>query len=778
MFLRRLFLSLIILVLSTAAPSAQAGAFDPSGFGQSTWDGHFGVPGVNGSPRVMQVVRGRLFLGGGIDAAENQRAQGLILWDGRHWQPVRNWAGGGIVAMANDRNELIVATKTGIYRQTPRAFVTLYHDDDARILGLCVYRGQLYALFPDTSGDLHRLTPDGWRSVPGSASAVGGGIFTHMIPYRNQLILTTPIYIPELWENRLRIVSWNGRTWKTPEGQDPLRVTQGPVVYHRDLLFLTANGLLSWHGSEWTQVPGMIYRPELLCVRRNRLFAVALQGPYPPETLYEHVGDVWRKLGEFHPGPNPSTSVQLLGSSAEQLVIGGSFVGLCGVISSGVVFHDGEEARPAYTDSGTLNGIIGTPTSLYSYRGDLIVSGRIATFGTTGIKNTARWDGKAWHSMGSKTDAPVLRGMATVGDRLLGFGPSNPNRDALSMMEWNGDTWRFADLPPIPDRPSPNPIYDMVAIHDGFAVSFAGSNTLPFRVYVYEQGRWNNTFITSPLFPPRLATFHDELLIFGDPFFCYAWRGPFQFRRPFSGLGGKVEATVEYQGRLLLSGHFAYTSPTGPPFPWACIVWNGTEWWPLLLPDGLEAPQHLLVHEDVLYAMGKAGDDSGQGSQLWAYRDSTWTLLDEFAQIPEFALAWKNRLVAAGKFSRFASVVSSGIAMRPFPSPTGAVAAPSPRREELGITRPEPQLTISPNPANPSTTLRFQLPHDAPVRIGIYDLAGRVVWKRDLGIVSAGNHSLTWRGADKQGATVSSGVYFVRLRMGERVLRKKLIIAR
>lgn len=63
-----------------------------------------------------------------------------------------------------------------------------------------------------------------------------------------------------------------------------------------------------------------------------------------------------------------------------------------------------------------------------------------------------------------------------------------------------------------------------------------------------------------------------------------------------------------------------------------------------------------------------------------------------------------------------------------------------------------------PNPFNPSTRLEFSLPHDAFVTLEVYDVLGRSVASLVEGDYAAGTHATTWA----PGATVSSGVYFVR----------------
>jgi len=71
-----------------------------------------------------------------------------------------------------------------------------------------------------------------------------------------------------------------------------------------------------------------------------------------------------------------------------------------------------------------------------------------------------------------------------------------------------------------------------------------------------------------------------------------------------------------------------------------------------------------------------------------------------------------------------------------------------------------------PNPFNPSTTIRFDLPRSSQVELMIYDVAGRRVRTLVRETREAGPHEVTWRGLDERGRPVVSGVYFCRLRAG------------
>nr|HQV33573.1 T9SS type A sorting domain-containing protein [Calditrichia bacterium] len=83
-----------------------------------------------------------------------------------------------------------------------------------------------------------------------------------------------------------------------------------------------------------------------------------------------------------------------------------------------------------------------------------------------------------------------------------------------------------------------------------------------------------------------------------------------------------------------------------------------------------------------------------------------------------------------------------------------------------------------PNPFNGETEIRYNLPKAGPVELAIYDLLGRrvveLVDREQIG----GPHRVVWNGQDAAGRPVASGVYFYRLRQGNEVRTRKLLLLR
>ena len=86
-------------------------------------------------------------------------------------------------------------------------------------------------------------------------------------------------------------------------------------------------------------------------------------------------------------------------------------------------------------------------------------------------------------------------------------------------------------------------------------------------------------------------------------------------------------------------------------------------------------------------------------------------------------------------------------------------------------------LTNTPNPFNPATEIKFELPASQTVRLEVVDINGKVVRTLVNGDLDAGVHSVRWDGKDTSGSDMPSGIYFYRLSTdGGSVSRKMMLV--
>jgi hypothetical protein len=84
----------------------------------------------------------------------------------------------------------------------------------------------------------------------------------------------------------------------------------------------------------------------------------------------------------------------------------------------------------------------------------------------------------------------------------------------------------------------------------------------------------------------------------------------------------------------------------------------------------------------------------------------------------------------------------------------------------------------APNPFNPSTVIRYEIPFTSPVRLTVYDVLGREVTVLREGTLAPGSYSSVWDGRDRNGAVMGSGVYLYRLQAGTLTAAGKVMFLR
>jgi hypothetical protein len=81
-----------------------------------------------------------------------------------------------------------------------------------------------------------------------------------------------------------------------------------------------------------------------------------------------------------------------------------------------------------------------------------------------------------------------------------------------------------------------------------------------------------------------------------------------------------------------------------------------------------------------------------------------------------------------------------------------------------------------PNPASPAIRIECMLPAAGPVRVGVYDLAGRRVRLLHDGPSPGRALALTWDGHDERGLALAPKVYVIRLEFAGQVLARRVVL--
>ena len=81
-----------------------------------------------------------------------------------------------------------------------------------------------------------------------------------------------------------------------------------------------------------------------------------------------------------------------------------------------------------------------------------------------------------------------------------------------------------------------------------------------------------------------------------------------------------------------------------------------------------------------------------------------------------------------------------------------------------------------PNPFNPITSLRYNLPEDGLVNITVYDMVGRIVKTLVNGSQTAGFKLIQWNATNDRNEPVSAGLYLYSIQAGEFRQTKKMVL--
>ena len=81
-----------------------------------------------------------------------------------------------------------------------------------------------------------------------------------------------------------------------------------------------------------------------------------------------------------------------------------------------------------------------------------------------------------------------------------------------------------------------------------------------------------------------------------------------------------------------------------------------------------------------------------------------------------------------------------------------------------------------PNPFNPTTQIRFDLPNKNDVNINIYNMLGQRVKVFSMPNTPAGTHTITWNATNQSGQPLSAGVYLYQMISEDFVQTRKMIL--
>jgi len=86
------------------------------------------------------------------------------------------------------------------------------------------------------------------------------------------------------------------------------------------------------------------------------------------------------------------------------------------------------------------------------------------------------------------------------------------------------------------------------------------------------------------------------------------------------------------------------------------------------------------------------------------------------------------------------------------------------------------ELQCYPNPFNPELTISFNLQEQKEVKLDIFNIKGQRIRELKIENVKCKVNSVVWDGNNDSGNQVSSGVYFIRLAIGDKIITSKAVL--
>jgi hypothetical protein len=233
-------------------------------------------------------------------------------------------------------------------------------------------------------------------------------------------------------------------------------------------------------------------------------------------------------------------------------------------------------------------------------------------------------------------------------------------------------------------------------------------------------------------------------------------------------------------GQVTVPESLATYALTAPPseFQWGCFA-------PCMCPVLVRAPL-----SGTFALVRRSGGGIGAVAATWDVRDVRWS-------VPNGATT--SVITGAGTYTRTGTATATqqlvldlafdGSPPQQFDSGTVPAIAPFPEiaahvslhgeycHDSVLVVDARPvavaglprgalagSLLVAPNPFAGSARLTVELPHEARVRLAVYDVSGRAVRVLEAGDTPAsGGFTRTWDGRRDDGATTPPGLYLVRL---------------
>jgi hypothetical protein len=420
-----------------------------------------GVRGALPSTFALTEFEGALIAAGSFIDPSQSRPNRIVRWDGRSWSVVGSGLGGGVSIRALTVHDDVLFVG-GSFADAGDIVVNHVAQLDARswkplasglgmngaVRAMILHRGE-----PVVAGDFTRAGATHARGIArwdgATWRAFGDGLdgaVRALALFRGELVAAGLFTDPR--DRFTHIARWDGTAWQ-PLGAGVDAQVRDLAVFRGELVAVgaftrageaSAAGIAAWDGGRW----------RALTVDLDRLPYIATVTEFRDRLViggrFQHLDDVEAANIAVWDGGTWSAFADGFDGDVDDLLVHGGALYAAGFFGHSGATITRQIAR--WTGArwvGLGDGLIyNAPITLDpvvrlgSFGTDLILAGRFDGVDNIAARNLARWDGTAWHALGSGTDRTTLAVLDTgMGVLIGGHFAHAGDRVATFIARWN-----------------------------------------------------------------------------------------------------------------------------------------------------------------------------------------------------------------------------------------------------------------------------------------------------------------------------------------------------
>ena len=403
--------------------------------------------GVEGTVQSIQVVGGKVYVGGSFNRAGGVDVQNLALWDGEKWSGIGDGLAGEVRKIALHGDTLYAL------RERPAPLPP----NDAGGL-VFQWDGNAWTDLLKSSGLSTRRIYDIMLDREGRLFVGGGQHDTTGAPENPKFYASS---FRDSRTGRWQLLSDSGTSYAGYMTQ--FTQTQDGTIY----VLVPFNGSLNrpdlyvLQDTLWVKIENSQLRdPGYLAPEFNAMIAspngdLFVTGRYIDSASGEPVNDIARWDGtRWHPlGDGLSYGGNALAWDREELIVGGTFTFAGDEPALGIASWNG--SRWKRVGDGVSGGGKATMQTITVAPDDMVyVGGSFNRIGREGANHIAQWDGARWEGLGKGVDlAPTALLRTSNGSLMVGGGTIDLSRMTRVggtlrevVAEWADGTWQSTDL--------------------------------------------------------------------------------------------------------------------------------------------------------------------------------------------------------------------------------------------------------------------------------------------------------------------------------------------